>query len=621
MRRGRVQQRGVGLLYALAMAAVLLGLASFIAVMTRQRVAQLQRTQWALQARLNARSGFNQFCVDHRVPKVPLICGTLGRCEFLSKGKDLWFVGECQRVTRCLVAPDGASFDGLSANYRYNTHDDLVETLWQNGLRETETFTPLGETLTRLTTFPQMGNLENELTVLDGLGRKKQWFVDAPGSRRDSSYTYDQLDQLNTSSLSISGQPTQNANYGFDANTNRTQFNNAASNFSSADRNTALGYSPAGAVSQDQNNNLFTYDWRDQLTTYRKGANNAQYSYDGNNLRLEKNSNGVSTKYLWDGSQVLKEYKGDGSVKAAYFLGVDRGAIKTGGQWYIYIKDSRGSITGMVDQAGNRVATYRASDFGEATVDQGSVYNPFRWNGEQVDSETGLVYLRNRYYQPSTGRFLQRDPIGYEGGLNLYAFCNGDPVNKNDPSGLDGDLKVHSRPGHSWLEYTYTSGTNAGKSHTYGAWPVTEDTPYSGVHVDVEKNLKLNSVSMSWHVKGKQEGDFQKWLRNEMQNRTWTPTSNCADFATQGWQFVTGEDLNNSSWRSAGIPSPDELMKSINPNQITLVNTGNSFTDSTGSGLKASSGLSGSLSGALTGGSDQSAQSLGRFFGSFWPWQ
>lgn len=107
MLRGRVLQRGVGLLYALAMAAVLLGLASFIAVMTRQRVAQLQRTQWALQARLNARSGFNQFCVDHRVPQNPLICGTLGRCEFLSKGKDLWFVGECQRVTRCLVAPDG----------------------------------------------------------------------------------------------------------------------------------------------------------------------------------------------------------------------------------------------------------------------------------------------------------------------------------------------------------------------------------------------------------------------------------------------------------------------------------------------------------------------------------
>ena len=50
--------------------------------------------------------------------------------------------------------------------------------------------------------------------------------------------------------------------------------------------------------------------------------------------------------------------------------------------------------------------------------------------------ETGLLCLTHRYYDPGTGKFLNRDPIGYQGGANLYGFCEGNPVNKSDPSGL-----------------------------------------------------------------------------------------------------------------------------------------------------------------------------------------
>ena len=335
-----------------------------------------------------------------------------------------------------------ASLDGLSATYRYNHHGDIVDTLWNNGLHEVETFNPLGGTLTRTTSFPGLGVLESETNTLDALGRKSNWALTVPGSTRTSNFTYDPLGQLTRSVLAVTGQTNQTSNYGYDGNTNRTRVNNATSTFNDADRNTALGYNAAGAVSQDAGNASYTYDWRDQLSSYRKGSDNATYRYDGNNLRLQKTFNGAITQYLWDGSQVLKEYAGDGSVKAAYFLGADRGAIKTGGQWYQYIKDSRGSITGMVDSTGNRVATYRASDYGETTIDQGTVYNPFRWNAEQLDPETGLVYLRNRYYQPSTGRFLQRDPIGYAGGLNLFQFAGADPINFQDPSGLDPNWKV-----------------------------------------------------------------------------------------------------------------------------------------------------------------------------------
>ena len=94
---------------------------------------------------------------------------------------------------------------------------------------------------------------------------------------------------------------------------------------------------------------------------------------------------------------------------------------------------ARAAKTGLIrDQVSDH-----NGDYGETLTEQGTVYNPFRWNGEQLDAESGLYYLRNRYYQPSTGRFMQRDPIGYEGGLNLYAYCGGDPIQGSDPSGLD----------------------------------------------------------------------------------------------------------------------------------------------------------------------------------------
>ena len=57
--------------------------------------------------------------------------------------------------------------------------------------------------------------------------------------------------------------------------------------------------------------------------------------------------------------------------------------------------------------------------------------------GYYTDTETGLLCLTHRYYDPGTGKFINRDPIGYDGGMNLYGFCAGNPVNESDPSGYD----------------------------------------------------------------------------------------------------------------------------------------------------------------------------------------
>lgn len=115
-----------------------------------------------------------------------------------------------------------------------------------------------------------------------------------------------------------------------------------------------------------------------------------------------------------------------------------------GGTTSYYHADGLGSIVGLTDPTGTLVEKYRYSVFGAvqitdggSTVRSASAFgNRVLFTGRELDPETGLYYFRARAYDPRLGRFLQRDPVGYAAGINLYSYVGNNPLIWRDPLGL-----------------------------------------------------------------------------------------------------------------------------------------------------------------------------------------
>jgi len=109
--------------------------------------------------------------------------------------------------------------------------------------------------------------------------------------------------------------------------------------------------------------------------------------------------------------------------------------LRSGATSYFHA-DGLGSITSLSNAAGSIANTYTYDSFGKLTASSGSLVNPFQYTARESDSETGLYYYRARYYDPSSGRFLNEDPIRFRGGMNFYRSVSNNPAFSKDPYGL-----------------------------------------------------------------------------------------------------------------------------------------------------------------------------------------
>ena len=101
-----------------------------------------------------------------------------------------------------------------------------------------------------------------------------------------------------------------------------------------------------------------------------------------------------------------------------------------------YHQDGLGTVTELTDINGAVAKAYAYDAYGNLLESPGTVEQPYTYTGREFDSESGLYYYRARYHISVLGRFVSEDPIGFRGGINLYAYVGNNPVNLIDPHGL-----------------------------------------------------------------------------------------------------------------------------------------------------------------------------------------
>lgn len=321
------------------------------------------------------------------------------------------------------VAPDNT--DGI-------TTTPLVGSITQNGQNFSYTYDNVGNisSVTR-----------NGLTttyVYDNLGQLTR--VNDPHANKSTVYTYDR-----------GGNMTSYSEYAYTTGTLGTAAQTVGYVYGDAnwkDKVTSIG---GKAITYDAIGNPLTYDgwtftWKAgrMLASMVKTGTNAQFTYDHNGLRIRKVVNGVTTNYTLNGKNIVHMTQGSNDLHFFYDAQNKPAMVRFNGTDYFYVYNLQGDVVAMIDANGTQVVEYHYDAWGNPVAKTGTMadtlgtVNPFRYRGYMYDEETGLYYLRSRYYNPVWKRFINGDSTISYGGLlgeNVFEYCANSPQNYIDENG------------------------------------------------------------------------------------------------------------------------------------------------------------------------------------------
>ena len=401
------------------------------------------------------------------------------------------------RATILLYPSAGAAY---SFSYNYTGRDQL-KSLVDNTAQITTNFwyDPNGNLTAR-----SPGNYTNTIYTYDALDRVTNlthtlgagihptfdYAYDSVGNRkwtkRDNAngdvFSYDYNDEVNAVLLNIPNPDTTSAGpqtIFYDINGNRTSFSaygtpgtyttNYLNQYSQ--RNSTLAdYNWNGDMRTGFDASTYTYDAQNRLLTARTNSVTDTFTYDGLNRQVSRQVGTGSPIYynVYDGWDLIGEYASGASTPTASYVFGAGGLLKNVITSVYYYHDASGSTSHLASSGSLLLESYLYDLQGTPTfydsaghqLPGGSNYGVRHlFTGQQWYSELGLYDLRNRYYSPDIGRFLQPDPIGFNGdATNLYRYCGNNPLKRTDPTGT---LPTRAEMGDA-LDIGYHGGDGTG---------------------------------------------------------------------------------------------------------------------------------------------------------------
>lgn len=188
-----------------------------------------------------------------------------------------------------------------------------------------------------------------------------------------------------------------------------------------------------------------TWEKGRQLKSYATSSKTLNFKYNAEGLRTEKKVGSTTYSYTWSSGLLMQQSDGTNTLNFSYSPDGRPLAVKFNGTNYYYIYNLQGDVIGLYNTSGTVVVQYTYDSWGVLLSTTGSLastlgkLNPFRYRGYIYDEETELYWLRSRYYDPETGRFLNIDGLIDNRGINtqnLFAYCGNNPVNRIDITGM-----------------------------------------------------------------------------------------------------------------------------------------------------------------------------------------